>query len=55
MYTGEMIEELVRCVQRAEESAQVSGQMTLKKAVFNAAGDSTYIYEAEQPEPMAVA
>lgn len=55
MYTGEMIDELVRCVQRAEENAQVSGQMMLSKAVFNAAGYSTYIYEATQPEPMAVA
>lgn len=55
MYTGEMIEELVRFVQRAEQNAQLERLMTLRKAVPNAAGYTTYIYEGAQPECMEVA
>ena len=56
MYTGRMIEELVECVERAEQQAQSSKiEMALKKAVRNAAGYSTYIYEAVQRITGAVA
>ena len=56
MYTGRMIEQLVESVQRAEQNAQSSRiEMALKKAVRNAAGYSTYIYEAVQRITGAVA
>ncbi len=57
MYTGTMIEELMQCVQRVEQKAQPGGhiEIALKKAVLNAAGYSTYIYEAVQTQHMAVA
>lgn len=56
MYTGRMIEELIECVQRAEQKAQPGKiEMALKKAVRNAAGYSTYIYEAVQRISAAVA
>lgn len=55
MYTGEMIEELVRFVQRAEQNAQLERPITLRKAVLNAAGYTTYIYEGPQPQSMEVA
>ena len=55
MYTGEMIEELVRCVQRAEQNVQLERQVTLKKAVLNAEGYTTYIYEGPAPERREVA
>ena len=50
MYTGEMIEELVRFVERAEQNAQLERTITLRKAVLNSAGYATYIYEGAQPE-----
>ncbi len=54
MYTGTMIEELMQCVQRVEQKAQPGHiEIALKKAVLNAAGYSTYIYEAVRT--MAVA
>ncbi len=55
MYTGTMIEELMQCVQHVEQKTQPGSQIeiALKKAVLNAAGYSTYIYEAVQT--MAVA
>lgn len=55
MYTGKIIEELTHCVQRAELLAQLDCQITLRKAVLNSEGYSTYIYESEQSEKMAVA
>jgi len=55
MYTGKMIDELVQCVQRAEQHVEIECQIALKKAVLNSAGYSTYIYESAQSEQTAVA
>lgn len=55
MYTGKMIDELMQCVQRAEQQSTLEYQMKLKKAVLNSAGYSTYIYEPAKPVQMAVA
>jgi hypothetical protein len=55
MYTGKMIDELLECVQRAEQHAGVECQITLKKTVLHSAGYSTHIYESVQSEQRAVA
>ncbi|HTD22971.1 MAG TPA: hypothetical protein VK738_09980 [Terriglobales bacterium] len=55
MYTGKMIDELVQCVQRAEQHVELECQIALKKAVLNSAGYATYIYESAKSEQTAVA
>jgi len=55
MYTGNMIEDLMEVVTRAEQHAHIEPGLSLRKSVPNDAGFSTHIYEPIVIQRMAVA